>query len=231
MIDNKIKICVDKEIPITTQPQSGEEMAVVFAKKWNKGQTLRVHLFEGDEYVKEKVRQYAREWEDHANIKFDFVDDPTAEIRVSFNLDGSSWSAVGRDALNIDWFPPNQPTMNYGWLMPDSDEEEFSRVIIHEFGHAIGCIHEHSSPSAGIPWDKPKVYAYYAARGWDAATVDNNVFRKYSASVTQFSQFDPESIMLYPVPEELTIGDYSVGWNRHLSETDKEFIGDMYRFD
>lgn len=230
MADNKIKICIDKEIPMGVEFGSGEEMAIVSSKKWDTGQMLRVHFYEGNQFVKEKVRQYAREWEKYANIKFDFVDDPTAEIRVSFNLDGSSWSAVGRDALNIDWFPPNTPTMNYGWLTPDSDEDEFSRVIIHEFGHALGCIHEHSSPDANIPWDEQKVYAYYAERGWDKATVDHNVFKKYSATITQFSGFDRESIMLYPVPEELTVGNYSVGWNRQLSETDKEFIGDIYRF-
>ncbi len=229
MSEQKIKLCIDKEIPITSVT-SGEEITIVSSKKWETGRTLRVHFFEGDEYVQEKVRQYAREWENHANIKFDFVDDINAEIRVAFILDGTSWSAVGKDALNIDWFPQGQPTMNYGWLEPDSDEDEFSRVIIHEFGHAIGCIHEHSSPSANIPWDIPKVYAYYAARGWDKATVDHNVLRKYSHTITQFTEFDTESIMLYPVPEELTIGNYSVGWNRKLSQKDKEFIGDLYRF-
>ena len=34
--------------------------------------------------------------------------------------------------------------------------------------------------------------------------------------------------MLYAIPNELTIGDYEVGWNRQLSEVDKEFISTMY---
>lgn len=52
--------------------------------------------------------------------------------------------------------------MNYGWLYPDTPDQEYSRVVLHEFGHALGAIHEHQHPEAAIPWDKPKVYEYYA---------------------------------------------------------------------
>ncbi|SCN42212.1 Uncharacterized protein BCRIVMBC938_06247 [Bacillus wiedmannii] len=36
--------------------------------------------------------------------------------------------------------------------------------------------------------------------------------------------------MQYPVPNELTIGDYEVGWNKHLSELDGKFIQELYPF-
>ena len=61
--------------------------------------------------------------------------------------------------------------------------------------------------------------------------VDTNLFQRYGASQTQFSSFDQKSIMLYPVDNSLTIGDYEVGWNQKLSDTDKEFIGVCYPFD
>jgi len=44
------------------------------------------------------------------------------------------------------------PTMNFGWLNEDSDEDEYSRVVLHEFGHSLSCIHEHQHPANGIPW-------------------------------------------------------------------------------
>jgi tyrosinase len=34
--------------------------------------------------------------------------------------------------------------------------------------------------------------------------------------------------MQYAVPEELTIGDFAIGWNTQLSQTDRTFIGVMY---
>jgi len=44
--------------------------------------------------------------------------------------------------------------MNYGWLRDDTQDEEYSRVVLHEFGHALGCIHEHQQPKFGRVWDK-----------------------------------------------------------------------------
>lgn len=34
--------------------------------------------------------------------------------------------------------------------------------------------------------------------------------------------------MLYPIPKELTTNGFEVGWNTHLSETDKAFMGQIY---
>jgi serralysin len=144
---------------------------------------------------------------------------------VAFVADGSSWSALGTECLRADLFP-NQ-TMNLGWLTDETDDDEFSRVVTHEFGHALGCIHEHQNPDADIPWNTDAVYRYYAeTQGWDKATVDQNMFRKWAD--TLHSTFDKESIMLYAVPKELTMGGYEVGWNRHLSEKDKAYIGTVY---
>jgi hypothetical protein len=34
--------------------------------------------------------------------------------------------------------------------------------------------------------------------------------------------------MLYPIPNEFTVGDFEVGWNKALSATDQQFIGTIY---
>lgn len=220
------RICMDVVWPATGEPQSGKELALT--QKWANGKRLRVHFLGGNSTLQEKVKDYAKKWEDHANIQFDFVNDPSAEIRVDFVMDGTSWSALGIDALNKTYFPPGTATMNYGWLTGDSDEEEFSRVIVHEFGHALGCIHEHQNPAGKIPWNKEAVYRYYEQRGWNKDRVDQNLFSKYELDQSQFSTFDRDSIMLYPIPKELTDGQMEVGWNRYLSKNDKDFIGEMY---
>ena len=113
--------------------------------------------------------------------------------------------------------------MNYGWLEPTTSLREYQRVVRHEFGHALGMIHEHQNPAAAgqIPWDKPKVYAYYAQQGWIEDDVDYNIFDVYDEDTTNFTEFDPTSIMQYAIPDSLTIGSYSVGWNTALSELDR----------
>ncbi|HUG47676.1 MAG TPA: peptidase [Candidatus Limnocylindria bacterium] len=199
-------------------------MALISQALWKPGTTITVRFMDGEASVQSKVQDVAKTWEDHANLRFDFGDHADATIRISF-ADEGSWSYLGTVAQQI---PSHEPTMNYGWLTPDSEEEEYWRVVLHEFGHAMGAIHEHQSPDVQIPWDKEAVYAYYARQGWSRTQVDNNLFRAYSPEGIQFSRFDPESIMLYAVDNALTVGDWEVGWNTRLSEHDKSFIASQY---
>ncbi|KAM5342766.1 hypothetical protein ACJ41O_013732 [Fusarium nematophilum] len=201
-------------------------LALPVGSMWATGRTLRVKLLNGSDKIKGKIRQYASLWTQYANIKLDFVDSGDAEIRVNVDASGGSWSYVGTGNLSI---PASQHTMNFGWLTDSTSEMEFSRVIVHEFGHALGCIHEHQSPSASIPWNREAVYEYYKrTNGWDRPAVDRNIFQLYAAGMTQFSAFDTGSIMLYSIPASLTTNGFSVGWNTQLSETDKAFIATAY---
>lgn len=102
--------------------------------------------------------QYANEWSKYANITFKFITSGTAQIRVTFTQGAGSYSYLGTQALNR---PSNSETMNFGWFNDSTTDTEFSRTTIHEFGHALGMIHEHQHPLANIPWDKEKVYTYY----------------------------------------------------------------------
>jgi serralysin len=120
--------------------------------------------------------------------------------------------------------------MNLGWLTPTTPEVEYRRVVLHEFGHALGLVHEHLSPAAEIPWDEKKVIAYYKrTNGWNEDYIRANVLARSKADA--FTRFDPLSIMLYPVPKELTIGGFEIPWsNSELSALDREFIAQMYPF-
>ncbi len=201
-------------------------LAAVTGKLWRPGRTLHVRFLDGDPRIHARVAQFAAQWSAHANIVFAFDNDPNAEIRISFRHQGS-WSYIGTDALVI---PPSQPTMNFGWLTLATPNDEIQRVVLHEFGHALGCIHEHQNPATEIPWDKEAVYAFYQGppNYWNREQVDLNLFTRYAADLSQFSEFDPDSIMLYPIPNEFTVGDFSIGWNRTLSATDKSYIATLY---
>lgn len=226
MDEQDIRICFDREFI----PTSPFELALDERTLWKPGANLRVRFLDGLPGVQAKVEQVAKQWCEFANVKLNFGTDPDAEIRISFKADPGSWSYLGNVATRI---PKTQPTMNYGWLTPSSSEEEYLRVVLHEFGHALGCIHEHQHPTAGIPWNKPEVYRRYGGppNNWSKEKVDTNLFQKYGTNITQFSAFDTQSIMLYPIPKALTDGIFEVGWNTRLSETDKSFIGTIYPID
>jgi hypothetical protein len=200
-------------------------IAAVYTKLWQNGRTLDVaFLGNVNAQVKQKIITYASRWMQVVNLRLNFVAGTAGQIRIT-TTPGGSWSYIGTDARTI---AAGSPTMNYGWLTPTTPDAEYSRVVLHEFGHAIGCIHEHQHPAAGIPWDRPAVYAYYAQQGWNRQQVDNNIFARYSANQLNASVYDKRSIMHYAVPNELTVGNFEVGWNRVFSPLDIAHMRRVY---
>jgi hypothetical protein len=161
-----------------------------------------------------------------------------AQIRVNFVNGKGSWSIIGKASEKYSINPNtgnsyvsnSGTTMNFGWFNSYTSDEEFSRTVIHEFGHAIGLIHEHQAPTANISWNKPAVYNYYLqTQGWTKKEVDRNIFFKYSKSSTQYSKYDKLSIMHYAIPAFLLLDPTQVvGWNLYLSDIDKSFIPTIY---
>ncbi|MBS1796279.1 MAG: peptidase M12 [Acidobacteria bacterium] len=203
-------------------------IAVFFTKKWKPGRRLKVRFLDNpSNFVRQKIEYFAHLWEQFMSVRFDFNDAADAEIRITCQLGDGSWSYIGTDALGI---PVNEPTMNYGWFDDTTPDEEFSRTVLHEFGHALGAIHEHQHPLAKIPWNKPVVYQYYKqTQGWSQADVDVQIFQKYELSQLNVSAYDRTSIMHYPIEKQLLLDpSFAVGWNTELSPQDETFMKKMY---
>lgn len=225
--ENAPSASLDAERKLGIPPEARETFgAVLTGKKWRVGRRLHIRHLDGNPAIHTKVEQVAKQWEKVANIQFLFDNADDAEIRISYTpLDNESWSYIGTDALVQ---PPDKATMHYGWLTEKTTAEELRRVVLHEFGHALGMIHEHQHPRVQIRWNKEVVYRTYARQGWSRSAVDSNLFARIEAHATQFDAYDPESIMHYPVPPEFTLDRRSVGWNRDLSAGDKWFIAKVY---
>jgi hypothetical protein len=222
---NYLRVAADGSVVGVSQGQ----LASIPEKTWGAGLTLRVRFSGGSAALRQRIRNVAELWRPHANVAFAWVDDAApADIRVAFVAGDGSWSYIGRDASLI---VAPAPTMNFGWFTDETTDEEIRRTAVHEFGHALGLIHEHQSPVAGIPWDVPKVYAWYSKNmGWDTAMVDANVLTKFAASTTNYSAYDATSIMQYPVPASLRIDKVDIGMNTQLSSMDKTAIRLWYPF-
>jgi hypothetical protein len=232
-----LPICVDEYLPgeqfdktqlpssVDLRSTSRNELALAKYRLWESNQVLGIRFIDGDKDLHKRVEAYARKWLEHANLTFEFGNYTNADIRITFIGSGYR-SLVGTDAKKC---PDPTPTMTLGGFTSHTDDLEMQRVVLHEFGHALGCVHEQANPMKNIPWDEEKVYAYYMYHyRWDKAKVDWNVLKRYSESEVHFTQHDAHSIMQYPVSKELTRDNFEIGWNTTLSEVDKLFIKAMY---
>ena len=154
-------------------------------------------------------------------LKLEFVDDPKdASIRIQFDETKGSWSKVGSDALSVS--NKNEATMNLGWFN--------TSTVLHEFGHAIGLVHEHQNPSGNtIDWNKSELYDWAeTTQGWDENQTNKQIIDRYSENELNGSKYDPSSIMLYFYPAKLTNDNKGTSQNLTLSDTDKQVIQKIY---
>ena len=220
-------------------PEKELKAAFLKAAVWPQGTTLNVGFIKDGNFAQEKadwVKKIVNEkLQPLIGLKFTF-DQPLekSQIRITFDKSKGSWSMVGTEALKSDG---KEPTMNLGWLDSENDGDYNYKCkgtgsnIQHEFGHAIGMVHEHSRQDAALPWNCEIVYKTLGGKPnyWDKATVDSNVLNPVPQGQLDGSPYDRNSVMHYFFPKWFFVGDFEqLNFATGYSDQDKEWISKMY---
>jgi len=212
-----------------------QRMAITAAKIW-KGKTseLCVRFLHGDAALQAKVLEIANAWQPYTGIPFVPWTSGRHHILVDFRAAGH-WSLLGTDSLQSG-FPGGQSmNLQFPTQLARVDQKELQRVALHEFGHALGAVHEHQSPTRQIPWIRARVYAWYFANTdfRDRATVDQQVLNACSEPQLRATAWDAHSIMEYPIDPYLVEDSFreqalATQHNDTLSELDKTWMSTIY---
>jgi hypothetical protein len=120
------------------------------------------------------VKKFANEWPVFAGIAVEWVFDEPAmnQILVEFSSDRNSHSELGTLALTKT--RAGKASMKLA-VSPALSERWNRHLVLHEFGHALGLMHEHQHPDARIPWDINKILNKQAKKPGARLTVVSSV--------------------------------------------------------
>lgn len=225
---------VENGFPDRASPASGAPAKAAYASSWQKftGKKLFVffRLLSGQQSLVEPVLTVAREWSKYANIDFEPTTNPAdAQIRVHFGRNLGHQSAVGADAERITNL--NESTMTLGYrdrIDFDSDRDYSNFIVMHEFGHALGCLHEHSRADRPLRFKEGATIDYFKTRGLNEPATRFNILERTQRTLIKASTYDADSIMHYMFPNHIMQDNVERKQNFVLSKLDRQFAQFMY---
>ncbi len=190
-------------------PQGQQEKAFIgLALRWapEKVRNLKVCFFQTDAGLQRQIAAIASEWSgsNKTGLHFDFgssdfingamrsCEKEAADIRIGNNpddQDGEYWSVLGNLAAGVS---PANYTMNLAFSSGDlspAGHDYFRFLVLHEFGHALGFLHEHQESLCDGEFNKDQIMH---DTGWSAEKVDANFDQ-----IPDSSEFNPVALVPY----------------------------------
>ncbi|HEY0558113.1 MAG TPA: M12 family metallopeptidase [Thermoanaerobaculia bacterium] len=205
-----------------------ERIAVVITKYWGpKGVRLTVGFLDNPPAdLRARLLLHMNAWGKSANVQFvETATDP--QVRVARTKGDGYWSYVGTDITQIQ---ADQPTMNLDSFTMKVPESEFHRVVRHETGHTLGAPHEHMRRELVERIDPEKAIEYFGrTQGWNPDTVRQQVLTPIEeVSLLHTAHADPDSIMCYQIPGEITVDGQPILGGTDIDPMDYEFMSSIY---
>jgi hypothetical protein len=208
-----------------------EHLAVVTTKYWGSaGVRLSVSFLDSPPAdLRARILSHMNAWSQTANVQFteSNTDGQVRIARISGGQDGGFWSNLGTDILHVS---PDRPTMNLEGFTMNTAESEFHRVVRHETGHTLGFPHEHLRRELVEKIVPEKAYAYFLrTQGWDQTMVDQQVLTPIEdSSLISTEHADPNSIMCYQIPGEITEDGQPIIGGTDIDQADFAFARLLY---
>jgi len=186
---------------------SGQSAVLIKNKQWQKGMVLNVIFLDGNKELHNLVKTTAPQWLQNTSLSFKFYNNLAAapqstHIRISFNLHSGSQLGDHGDYLS------KLSTMNlFDLTTGQISDSAAQRLILHEFGHALGFEHEYRSQY--WPYNHQAIqqiivacYPQMELIGYSkqsARTHCNEINAPVDPNLAFVTAYDESSIMNYPM--------------------------------
>jgi hypothetical protein len=211
---------------------------------------IGVSFLDGTDDQKNEVESYAWRWVNRAGlpIRWVFGDESRQNIRIRFNGENdtdNNWSWYGNQASRRShanqFNTPDKPTMLlnvYHNRAKPGDWKLRRKTTLHEFGHALGLMHEQLHPDSGFEFHDEVIVEDMKRLKWCRPDDKEDCLTKVRREITKPAtrdhacrgapQYDETSIMHYPIPARwLKRGKVTVQ-NDDLSYLDLDCVRSLY---